>query len=298
VWHDDPVPIAASNGIKLTYETFGDSDDPTILLIMGLGAQMIAWDEGFCALLVARGFHVVRFDNRDIGQSTWIDAPGLNVGAAVLAALGGDFSQVPYFLTDMAADAVGLLDHLGVERAHLVGASMGGMIAQTVAIEHPERVLSLTSIMSTTGEHTVGQTSPAVTATLLQPFPTERDAAIDHMVGIARTIGYEPLFDEARTRQMAVEAFDRGANPEGTARQLLAIVASGSRADGLAALDLPALVIHGRADELVGFSGGQRTAELIAGADFLAIDDMAHDLPQQHWVQIADAIAAVAGRAA
>ena len=291
------VPTAEANGIEIAYETFGDPTHPPLLLVMGLGAQMVAWDEGLCALLVARGHHVIRFDNRDIGQSTWWDTPGLDIGAAALNALAGDASEVPYLLSDMAADAVGLLDHLGIERAHIVGASMGGMIAQTIAIEHPNRVRSLTSIMSTTGEMTVGQPDPEILGLLLAPRPTDREGAIEATLNTARAISYEPLFDEERARQMAERSFERGDNPLGVGRQLLAIIASPPRNEGLGRLDLPALVVHGRADRLVTFSGGQRTAELIAGADFLAIDEMAHDLPKVHWVRIADAIAALTSRA-
>ena len=290
------VPTAAVNEIDLSYETFGEPSDPTVLLVMGLGAQMLSWDEGFCALLVARGFHVVRFDNRDIGQSTWIDTPGLDVGTAIFAAFGGETADVPYLLSDMAADAVGLLDALGIDRAHVVGASMGGMIAQTMAIEHPARVASLTSIMSTTGENTVGNPAPEVLDALLKARPEDPAEAIEFGVELSRTIACAEHFDEDATRARVIHESERGVNPLGVGRQLLAIVASGSRADGLAAIDLPALVIHGRQDKLVDFSGGQRTAELIAGTDFLAIDDMAHDLPKVHWPKIADAIAAVADR--
>ena len=292
------VPTADANGIEIAYETFGDPGNPPLLLVMGLGAQMVAWDEGFCALLVARGHHVIRFDNRDVGGSTWWDTPGLDVGAAALAALAGDTSEVPYLLDDLAADAVGLLDHLGVERAHVVGASMGGMIVQQIAIDHPTRVRSLTSIMSTTGEPGVGEPDPEILGILLAERPAEREAAIEAMIATTRAISYEPHFDEERTRQLAELSFDRGDNPMGVGRQLLAILASPPRHEGLGRLDLPALVVHGRADRLVTFSGGQRTAELIAGADFLAIDDMAHDLPKVHWVRIADAIAALTSRAA
>jgi pimeloyl-ACP methyl ester carboxylesterase len=292
------VPTANANGIEIAYETFGDPTHPTILLVMGLGAQMVAWDDGICALLVARGHHVVRFDNRDVGQSTWIDTPGLDIGAAALAALMGDTSQTPYLLTDLAADAVGLLDHLGIESAHLVGASMGGMIVQTIAIEHPGRVLSLTSIMSTTGEPGVGEPEPEILGALLGDRPTDRAAAIEAGVELARTISCAEHFDEDRARQLAALQYDRGDNPAGVGRQLLAVISSGSRAEGLARLDLPALVIHGRQDRLVPFDGGQRTAELIAGADFLAFDDMAHDMPQVHWTTAIDAITALTNRAA
>lgn len=291
------VPIASANGIQLAHETFGDPDDPTILLVMGLGAQLTGWDEGFCALLVARGHHVVRFDNRDVGQSTWIDTPDLDVGTAVMAAFGGDTSVAPYLLADMAADAVGLLDHLGIDRAHVVGASMGGMIAQTLATEHPTRVRSLTSIMSTTGEPAVGGAAPELLGTLAASRPTEHQASIEFGVETMRAIGSAEHFDEERARARSTVEVERGINPLGVPRQLLAILCSGSRAEGLARLDLPALVVHGRQDRLVDFSGGQRTAELVAGADFLAIDDMAHDLPLAHWPRIADAITTVAGRA-
>ena len=286
------------NGLTIAYETFGDPGDPTLLLVMGLGAQMVGWDEGFCALLVARGFHVVRFDNRDVGESTRTTTPGLDLGAAVLSALGGVNSHAPYTLSDMAADAVGVLDHLGVDAAHVVGASMGGMIAQTMAIEHPQRVLSLTSIMSTTGDPDVGTPDPALLGTLVDVRPTERDASIEFGIAVIKAISSPDHYDEARARARSTAENDRGVNPEATPRQLLAILASGSRAEGLERLDLPCLVIHGRQDRLVAFSGGQRTAELVAGADFLAIDDMAHDLPVAHWPLVTDAIAKVAGQPA
>lgn len=292
------VPTAAANGLQIEYETFGDRSNPTVLLIMGLGAQMVAWDDGICALLVARGFHVVRFDNRDVGRSTWVDAPDLDLGAAILGAIGGEPVAAPYLLSDMAADVVGLLDHLDLDQAHLVGASMGGMIAQTVAIEHPGRARSLTSIMSTTGEHTVGQPDPEVLPLLLTAPPADREGAVAASMATARAIQHPDHFDEERARALAELQYDRGFNPVGVGRQLLAIVASGSRAEGLERLDLPALVVHGQADRLITFSGGQRTAELIAGADFLAIDDMAHDMPMAHWPRITDAITAVANRAA
>ena len=285
------------NGLTIAYETFGDPADPTLLLVMGLGAQMVGWDEGFCALLVARGFHVVRFDNRDVGESTWTTTPGLDLGGAVMAALGGDTSHAPYTLSDMAADAAGVLDHLGIHAAHVVGASMGGMIAQTMAIEHPQRVRSLTSIMSTTGDPDVGTPDADLIGTLVAVRPTDRDASIEFGANVIKAISSPDHYDEARARARATVETDRGINPEGTPRQLLAILASGSRAEGLERLDLPCLVVHGRQDRLVAFSGGQRTAELVAGADFLAIDDMAHDLPVAHWPLVADSIAKVAGRA-
>jgi pimeloyl-ACP methyl ester carboxylesterase len=211
--------------------------------------------------------------------------------------LGGNTTQVPYLLTDMAADTAGLLKQLGVESAHIVGASMGGMIAQALAIEHPALVKTLTSIMSTTGEAGVGEPSPDLASVLLRPVATDRDSVIAAGIETHRAISCAEHFDEDRARTIAEQAYENGFNPEAVGHQLLAILASGSRAEGLARLDLPALVIHGRQDQLVAFSGGQRTAELIAGADFLAIDDMAHDLPRAHWPRMADAIAAVANRA-
>lgn len=291
------MPIASSNGIEIAYETFGDPAHPTILLIMGLGAQRVMWEDGICALLVARGHHVIRFDNRDVGESTWIDTPGLDVGATVMNVLMGDSSEVPYLLSDMARDAVGLLDALDIDSAHIVGASMGGMIAQTLAIEHPGRVRSLTSIMSNTGEPGFGEPSPELATVLLADRPTDREAAIESGVEVMRAIGTKEHFDEQRARALTELSYDRGNNPIGVGRQLLATLASGSRAEGLALLDLPALVIHGRQDQLVNFTGGQRTAELIAGADFLAIDDMAHDMPQVHWTRAVDAVAAITSRA-
>lgn len=285
------------NGLTIAYETFGDPKDPALLLVMGLGAQMVGWDDGFCALLVARGFHVIRFDNRDVGETTWTTTPGLDLSAAVMAALGGDNSQAPYTLSDMAADAVGVLDHLGIDAAHVVGASMGGMIAQTMAIEHPQRVRSLTSIMSTTGDPDVGTPDADLIGTLVDVRPTEREASIEFGANVIRAISSPDHYDEARAQARSTAETDRGINPEATPRQLLAILASGSRAEGLERLDLPCLVVHGRQDRLVAFSGGQRTAELVAGADFLAIDDMAHDLPVAHWPLVADSIAKVAGQA-
>jgi pimeloyl-ACP methyl ester carboxylesterase len=291
------VSFAAANGIELAYETFGDPDDPTILLVMGLGAQMVMWEDGVCDLLVQAGHHVVRFDNRDVGESTWIDTPELDIGAAALAALMGDASLAPYLLVDMAADAVGLLDHLGIESAHVVGASMGGMIAQTMAIEHPDRVRSLTSIMSTTGEPGVGEPNPDMTAALLAPRPSDREGAIEAGVDLARAISSPDHFDPERARALAEVQYDRGHNPDGVGRQLVAVLASGSRAEGLAALERPTLVIHGRQDQLVTFGGGERTAELVDGAELLAIDDMGHDMAEVHWPRAVAAITQLTTRA-
>ena len=286
-----------ANGIELAYETFGDPAQPTVLLIMGLGAQMITWPEEFCRDLVDRGFHVVRFDNRDAGHSTWLPTPGLDIAASLMGLLAGQQVEVPYLLTDLADDAAALLGALGIESAHVVGASMGGMIAQTLAIHHPDRVRSLTSIMSTTGEPHVGQAEPEVLTKLLSPRPTDREDAIASTVEMMRMISAPDHFDEVDARKKIADEYDRAFNPEGTARQLLAIAASGSREAGLAALDLPTLVVHGHQDTLITVSGGTRTAELIPGAELLLIDDMGHDVPLAHHQRITDAIAALARRA-
>lgn len=290
--------IAPSNGIEIAYETHGDPGDEPLLLVMGLGTQLLGWPIELVDALVDRGFFVVRYDNRDVGLSTKIDAGGGDFLTQFMAAAQGEPIEVAYRLTDMAADGIGLLDHLGVESAHVVGASMGGMIAQTMAIEHPSRVRTLTSIMSTTGDPDVGQPTPEAMQRLLTPVPTTRDEAIERSVETGRVISSPVHFDEDLARKRAEEAYDRCFHPAGVARQLLGIVASGSRAEGLAALEVPTLVIHGPGDPLVTVSGGQRTAELVPGAELLLIDDMAHDLPLPVVPQVVDAITALSRRAA
>jgi len=281
-------------GIELAYETCGDPTDPTILLVMGLGMQMLAWDEDFCEQLVGRGYHVVRFDNRDIGLSTKVGGGPPNVIAGALGLTG----SARYTLTEMAADAAGLLDRLGVDRAHLVGASMGGMIAQTAAINHPDRVLSLTSIMSTTGSRRVGHPSYKTFGLLLAKPPREREAAIERVIKTFKVIGSPGFpFDEKRVREIAGRSFDRGHSQAGIARQLHAITASGDRTPGLRQLDLPALVIHGANDVLVNPSGGRATAKAIPGARLKMVDGMGHDLPRALWPEFAEDIAATAARA-
>jgi pimeloyl-ACP methyl ester carboxylesterase len=288
----------SANGIDLAYETLGDSSDPALLLVMGLGAQLISWDDDLCASFVDRGFFVIRYDNRDVGLSTKVEMPAdFDVPTALATALTGGQVDAPYLLADMAADALGLLDGLGIERAHVVGASMGGMIAQAIAIAAPDRVLSLTSIMSTTGDQDVGAPKPEVLGVLLEPAPTEREAYIAHSVAGSRAIGSPDNFDEGRAADVAARGFDRCFYPEGVAHQLLAIVSSPSRTEGLRGLDLPALVVHGTADPLVTPSGGQRTAEAIPGAELLMLDGMGHDLPRYYWPQVLEAITAVAARA-
>jgi pimeloyl-ACP methyl ester carboxylesterase len=294
------MPLAPPNaaGIELYYDTLGDPDAVPLLLVMGLGAQLISWPTEFCEGLVDRGFYVIRFDNRDVGLSTKVESGPFDVMAELSKAMSGEPVTAPYLLSDMADDAMSLLDHLGIESAHIVGASMGGMIAQTIAIEHPPRVRTLTSIMSTTGDPDVGQPTPEALTMLVQPSPTNRDEAIASGVAASRAIGSPAYFDEDEARLRAAESYDRCFYPAGFERQLLAIIASGSRAAGLQGLDVPTLVIHGTADPLVTPSGGVRTAELVPGAELVQIDGMGHDLPTVLWTQVFEAVVAVASKVA
>jgi len=292
------MPRTRANGIEIEYETFGDPGDPTLLLVMGLGAQMILWPEEFCSDLAAHGLHVVRYDNRDVGRSTWLDEAGMpDVAGALAAAMQGRPIDSPYLLSDMASDAAGLLDALEVGTAHVVGASMGGMIAQTLAIEHPARVRTLTSIMSTTGHPGLPPARPEAMAVLLTPAPSERAAAIEHGVRVWRTIGSPGFpFDEAEVRDRAAQTFDRGVNPPGVARQLVAILASGSRREALRGVRAPTLVIHGAADPLVPVEAGRDTAQAVPGAELLEIEGMGHDLPRPLWPRFVAAITGLVKR--
>jgi pimeloyl-ACP methyl ester carboxylesterase len=279
------------SGVELEYESIGSVEDPTILLVMGFTAQLIAWPDAFCRLLADHGFRIVRFDNRDCGLSTKFDGVTVDVGEVMAAALSDQpVPEVPYTLSDMAADAVGLLDHLTVERAHVVGASMGGMIAQHVAIEHPNRVASLTSIMSMTGEPEYGSPLPEAAAVLLAAPAEDRATYIDDSVkySVWQSRRY---FDAAETKRMAAAAYDRSFYPEGANRQLAAIYASGRRTAMLPTVVAPTLVIHGRDDTLIAPSGGERTAELVPGAHLMMVSDMGHDLPAPLWPLLAGAIA-------
>jgi pimeloyl-ACP methyl ester carboxylesterase len=288
------MPKAQANGMELEYDTTGDPGAPPLLLVMGLGAQMIAWDDELCERLAAAGFFVIRFDNRDAGLSTKVaSADGFDVMGAIGAALSGQPVDAPYLLTDMADDAFGLLDHLGIERAHVVGASMGGMIAQTMAITRPERVATLTSIMSTTGNRDVGAATPEAMALLMARPPSTRDEYIANAVSSSRLLHGSVLpFDEARAADRAAASFDRCFHPQGVGRQLVAIIASGDRTEALAGVDVPTLVVHGDADPLVGHSGGVATAEAVPGAQLLTIEGMGHDLPVDAWDQVVGAIVA------
>jgi pimeloyl-ACP methyl ester carboxylesterase len=281
-------------GIRLCYDTFGDRSDPPLLLIMGLGTQMVAWHEDFCAKLVDEGFFVVRFDNRDIGRSTHLDgAPTPTVRQILIRR-----PPAAYRLEDMAGDTAGLLDALDIPAAHVVGASMGGMIAQMLAATRPERVLSLASIMSTTGSRRVGQPAYRVMPIFLKQAPRDRDAFIDHTELLFKTIGSKGLdVDDAELREVAGLMYDRGLDPAGTSRQLAAIIASGNRTDALRRITAPTVVIHGTADRLVRPSGGRATAKAIAGSKLVKVDGMGHDLPRAAWDQIVEAIVANARRA-
>ncbi|MGH6703314.1 MAG: alpha/beta fold hydrolase [Bradyrhizobium sp.] len=287
-----PPQIARANGIELCYEIFGKPDAEPMILIMGLGAQMIHWDDDFCRQLAARGFRVIRFDNRDIGKSSKLSG-GKRLTAVELLKLR--FLKIPveapYRLHDMALDVIGLMNVLGINSAHLVGASMGGMIAQEIAISFPERVRSLTSIMSTTGNPKVPQPTREATAVLMAPPPASKE---EYFVRHAQTwkvlrAGSFPE-DEALDRARAERTFERGLNPAGVGRQLRAILASGSRKKRLASVKAPTLVIHGTVDPLVRPEGGRDTAASIPGARLLMIEGMGHALPIRMWPQIIDAI--------
>jgi pimeloyl-ACP methyl ester carboxylesterase len=274
-------------GVTLCYEGFGDPEDQPILLVMGLATQMIAWHEDFCAELAERGFYVVRFDNRDIGRSTHFDFRPPSVAQMVRRR----FDPEQYTLSDMAEDAVGLLDALDISPAHVVGASMGGMIGQVLAAEHPEAVRSLTSIMSTTGSRWHGQPALSVYRYLLRPPPRDRDGYIQRsaeVFGLVGSTGFDR--DEQYIRERAARSYDRGFDVRAGGRQLGAILASGDRSKSLAKITAPTLVIHGTVDKMIRPSGGRGTAKAIPGARLLKIEGMGHDLPRGAWPQIIDAI--------
>jgi pimeloyl-ACP methyl ester carboxylesterase len=283
-----------SDDIELCYETFGDPADPTALLVMGLATQMLGWPDDFCRELADRGFHVVRFDNRDIGRSTHIDAPAPSFGQVMLRPK----KVASYRLGDMADDAAGLLRELDLAPAHVIGASMGGMIAQSLAARHPDLVLSLTSIMSTTGRRWVGQPAARIYPLLASRPAGGRDAMIERTLKVFGAIGSTGLpQDTDDLRDMAARSYDRDHDPNGPARQLAAIVASGDRTGEVKRIKAPTLVIHGTVDKMVAPSGGRATARAIPGAKLLKIEGMGHDLPRAAWPQILDAIATTAKRA-
>ena len=290
-----PEQLCTVGDVELCYETFGDPSAPAMLLTMGLATQMLGWHEDLCEALADRGFHVIRFDNRDVGRSQHMDGPV----PSPLQLLRRDKRAASYTLDDMARDGVGLLDHLGIEAAHVVGASMGGMIAQTMAARHPDRVLSLVSWMSNTGAHWSGRPSPLIWPVLLTKPPRGRESYMEHAVRVFAKIGspgFEP--DDDDLRRIAGMSYDRGLNPAAGARQLAAIIHSGDRTPLLRTITAPTLVIHGSKDRMIPLSGGRATARAIPGARLLVIEGMGHDMPRAAWPQILDAIEQNAARAA
>jgi pimeloyl-ACP methyl ester carboxylesterase len=287
--------LAPVNGIEIAYQEVGDPSGEPLLLIMGLATQMLAWDEEFCTMLAERGFRVVRFDNRDIGRSTKVDSAGIPKRTDMLL---GRRSTAPYLLRDMAEDTTGLMDHLEIESAHLVGASMGGMIAQTVAIRRPRRVRSLVSMMSSTGNRWHGVPTWKAFGTLFARPGTGREAAIDRAVKTFKTIGSPGYpMDEARFRKLAGVSYDRSHSRAGIARQLHAITASGDRTAALERLRLPATVLHGGSDPLIRPLAGRATARAIRDSRLRVFDGMGHDFPPALWPDFVEEIAATAARA-
>lgn len=293
------MPRVKANGIDIEYDTFGDPSSSPLLLIMGLGSQMVRWEEDFCNMLVERGHYVVRFDNRDVGLSSKFDEAGVpNVIEIMKAVAKGEEVEVPYTVDDMADDSAGLLEALGIETAHVCGISMGGMIAQAMAIRHPSRMRSMISIMSSTGNPELPKAKPEALAVLMTPAPAERDAYLEHSVKLRRIIGSPGFaFDEEVVKKDAARSYDRCFYPQGAARQLAGISAHGNRKLALASVTVPTLVIHGAADPLVPVEGGKDTAEAIPGAKLSIIEGMGHSLPIELWPRLADEIAAHAKEA-
>lgn len=285
------MPQADLGEIVLDYDTDGDPSDETVLLIHGLGASRVRWPREFVTALLERGFYVVSFDNRDCGRSSVLDDRGVEAGLPARM-LQGERIDPPYTLADMAGDAVGLLDHLGIPRAHVVGASMGGMIGQHVAMARPDRVATLTSVMSSTGARTVGQATPEATRVLMTPLPTDDvDRYLEVALASQRVISSPIHWNEEEAREAARRSFEHGVHPAGTLRQFAAILADRDRTERLGAIESPTLVIHGALDPLIDVSGGHATAAAIAGARLLVLDEMAHDVPLPLVDEIADAIA-------
>jgi pimeloyl-ACP methyl ester carboxylesterase len=276
----------------LEYDTFGAASDPAMLLISGFATQMIGWDPRFCELLADSGLFVIRFDNRDIGLSSRV--PG---DVDLQALFAGTVSSVPYGLADMAADAAGLLDALRIDAAHVVGSSMGGMIAQTLAIAHPERVLSLCSIMSTTGDPRVGQPTTEAMAALMTPPATSPSSAASRGVLVGRALSGGRYFDETTAARKAEESYLRSNDPSGVARQLAAVGTQTDRTTALSSVQVPTLVIHGALDPVFDVTGGESTARAVPNARLVVIDDMGHEMPEPLWPQLISEIAANARRA-
>lgn len=284
------------DGVELCYQTFGDADGEPLLLVMGLGGPMTWWDPAFCRMLAERGFYVIRYDNRDTGRSTRMT--GRISRATLVRAFVGARVRAPYALSDLARDAVGLLDHLGIDAAHVVGVSMGGMIAQTVALDAPQRVRSLTSIMSTTGKRTVGWQHPSLLPSLLSGKGSSREEYVAASVTMAKLIG-SPAYPEPEegARLRGEETFDRGINPAGVLRQMVAVLTQPDRGKRLRGVRVPTLVVHGLSDKMVHVSGGRATAAAIPGSELLLVDGMGHDLPAELFETFTAAIRRTADRA-
>ena len=290
------MPRAHGNGVELEYETVGDQEGRPLLLVQGLGAQLISVEDGLCQELASRGFLVIRYDNRDAGLSTWFDdARPVNLAAI----WGGDHSSLAYTVEDMADDAAAVLDAAGVPAAHVAGISLGGMIAQLLATRHPARVRSLASIMSTTGDRAVGQPTAEAASVLMSSMPGDRERYIDQAVANTRAIssGTAYPFDEDAVRRGAARGFDRAYHPKGTGRQFAAILAAGDRAAALGQIRVPTVVVHGEQDQIIGVSGGEATAAAIPGARLLRVPGLGHELPPGFWPVLADALVEVADRA-
>jgi pimeloyl-ACP methyl ester carboxylesterase len=292
----DELFAPVGNEVELCYQTFGDPGDEPLLLVMGLGGPMIWWDTDLCRMLATEGFYVIRYDNRDTGLSTRIRARVTR--GQLLRAFAGRRTRAPYSMEDLAGDAVALLDHLGLESAHVAGISMGGMIAQTVAIEHPRRVRSLTSIMSTTGRRTVGWQDPRLLPALIAPRRPGRESYIETSVAFWGVIGSAAWpADPEQLAEKAGETFDRGYSASGMMRQMMAVLTQPDRTHRLRSLRVPALVVHGMADKMVHVSGGRSTAAAIPGAELVLVDGMGHDLPPALFETFVEAIARTAARA-
>lgn len=289
------MPDVNANGIRIEYDTIGNPSSPPLLLIMGLGGQLIHWDEDFCGQLADKGLFIIRFDNRDTGLSTKFDAAGLpDISGLFDALIKGQAIETPYTLNDMADDAAGLLEALNIGKAHICGASMGGMIAQSLAIRHPQRILSLISIYSTTGNSDLPPPSAEGMEALTTPPPSDREAYIEYNVKTMKAIAGSGFpFDEQFIRSISARAYDRAFYPQGVGRQMMAVMGQKNREPALASVSVPTLVIHGTADPLVPAEHGRQTANAIPGAQLLLIEGMGHDLPhiKGPWPQVIDAVA-------
>jgi pimeloyl-ACP methyl ester carboxylesterase len=289
------MPNIFANGVQLEYETFGEPSSPALLLISGIGGQMIGWDEKLCKEWVKRGLYVIRFDNRDVGLSTKMEESGVpDLKAAMTAAVNGEKVKAPYTLADMADDAVGLLDALKIDKAHICGISMGGAIAQTIAFRQPSRVRSMTQVYATTGNPQLPQPKPEIMKILLTPPPEGREAYVDYQLKLYKTIAGPGFpFDEVWHRNLAGRSYDRAFYALGKARQFMAILAQGNRKPFLSSITAPALVIHGADDPLVLVQGGMDSAEAIPGAELMIIPGMGHDMPHgSAWPIIVEAVSA------